>query len=489
MAAAALRSLYVWISFILSFITLALAQDENQFIYNGFLEAKLHLGGNANIYLDGLLQLTNTSERQQGYAFHPSPIKFNTSSPQSLSFSTYFVFAMVPGSLNYSGHCMTFVMSPSMDFSGATVAEHLGLFNRSNNGLLKNHVLAVQLDTVVTPKFDYLSAEHVGVDVNSLISNDSALVTYFSDNEGKNKSLKLVSGNRTQVWIDYNGADKLLNVTLAPISVPKPSRPLLSTVIDLSQILLDSMYVGFTASTGTISNNHYALGWSFNRSGKANNLDVSKLPSLPSPPPLSPLSIPPQKGRQKLEPMIIVSAVALVVVLITIGGAVYTGGRRNMRKYMKTGKENAVLIGSPTRLSTKQPKILLYTDLNGKLGDFGLARLYDHGSNPETTTLARSPAYMAPELLRTGKANTSTDNRGAILEASDPRLEGLYVEEQMKLVLKLGLFCSHPNPTTRPSMRQVMQYLDGDAKFPDISIDLLGRIKFVPNFIASGRSQ
>ncbi|KAL5747898.1 hypothetical protein ACOSP7_024917 [Xanthoceras sorbifolium] len=58
--------------------------------------------------------------------------------------------------------------------------------------------------------------------------------------------------------------------------------------------------------------------------------------------------------------------------------------------------------------------------------------------------------------------------RGAILEASDPRLEGTYAADQMELVLKLGMFCSHPIPEARPSMRQVMQYLDGEAKLPDI---------------------
>ena len=60
-------------------------------------------------------------------------------------------------------------------------------------------------------------------------------------------------------------------------------------------------------------------------------------------------------------------------------------------------------------------------------------------------------------------------SKGAIVDSSDPRLEGLYVEEQLELVLKLGLLCSHPNPAARPSMRNIMQYLDGDAKFPDIS--------------------
>ncbi|XP_031270508.1 L-type lectin-domain containing receptor kinase IV.2-like [Pistacia vera] len=161
----------------------------------------------------------------------------------------------------------------------------------------------------------------------------------------------------------------------------------------------------------------------------------------------------------------------------------------------------------------KPGNILLDVDLSGKLGDFGLARFYDHGSNPKTTNLIGTLCYLAPELLRIGKATThqsstttSTDvfafaacmleaacgrkpmaidpeninlvdwvidcwKRGNILDATDPRLEGLYAEEQMELVLKLGLFCSHPNPAARPSMRQVMQYLDGDVMLPHITPD------------------
>ncbi|CAK9142175.1 unnamed protein product, partial [Ilex paraguariensis] len=114
-----------------------------------------------------------------------------------------------------------------------------------------------------------------------------------------------------------------------------------------------------------------------------------------------------------------------------------------------------------------------------------------------------------PELVRTGKATTSTDvfafgafmlevacgkrplkvqgltddmvlvqwvmekwKGEAILEASDPRLGGDFVVEEMELVLKLGLLCSHYNPMTRPSMRQVMRHLDGDAMLPEVFMDI-----------------
>ena len=61
--------------------------------------------------------------------------------------------------------------------------------------------------------------------------------------------------------------------------------------------------------------------------------------------------------------------------------------------------------------------------------------------------------------------------KGSIIDASDPRLEGNYVVEEMELVLKLGLLCSHSSPATRPSMRQVMQFLDDNVDLPELPHD------------------
>ncbi|XP_044504492.1 L-type lectin-domain containing receptor kinase I.8-like [Mangifera indica] len=622
--AAAKRSLHFSVILYLCLISIAIAQDENQFIYHGFNEAKLRLGGIANVLPSGLLQLTNISEIQTGRAFYQFPIKFNISSSQSLSFSTNFVFAVVPPEFDLSGQGMAFVISPTTDFSKAVATGYLGLFNISNNGHSTNHIFAVELDTVQSVEFEDINGNHVGIDVNSLTSVDSAPAAYFSDKEGKNESLDLASGNPTQIWIDYNGVEKLLNVTLAPIRIPKPKKPLLSKLIDLSEILLDSMYVGFSASTGTRESEHYILGWSFNETGQSQSLDISKLPSLP----------PTRKASGKTDPLIIILPVAALVVLIIIGGAVYIVRKKkyeevseewekeygphrlsykNLYEATKGFKDKEVIgqggfgkvyrgvlpssnvqiavkritldldqgmkqfvaeIVSMGRLrhrnlvqlqgysrrkgelllvyeympngsldkilySNKKPglnwfqrfqilrgvasgllylheeceqvvlhrdikpgNILLDGDLNAKLGDFGFARLYDHGSHPQTTNLVGTVGYLAPEMLKTGKATTGTDvyafgvcmlvvacgrkpielgkenlvdwvvdfwYRGDILDASDPRLEGIYDRGQMSLVLKLGLYCLDYNPETRPSMKQVMQYLDGDAVLPNVA--------------------
>jgi serine/threonine protein kinase len=131
--------------------------------------------------------------------------------------------------------------------------------------------------------------------------------------------------------------------------------------------------------------------------------------------------------------------------------------------------------------------------MNARLGDFGLARSHDHGADAHTTRVAGTWGYIAPELVRLGKATKVTDvfalgvlmmevtcgkqpiwvnnhgeplalgdwvleawQSGSIIHAVDRRLDD-YVEE-IALVMKLGLLCSHPSPNARPCMRLVMQY-------------------------------
>uniref|UniRef100_A0A0D9WV79 non-specific serine/threonine protein kinase n=1 Tax=Leersia perrieri TaxID=77586 RepID=A0A0D9WV79_9ORYZ len=63
-----------------------------------------------------------------------------------------------------------------------------------------------------------------------------------------------------QVWLEYNGDSRQINVTIAPIKMAKPVKPLLSTYCNLSTVLTDMAYVGFSSSTA---------------------IDTSKLPKLP----------------------------------------------------------------------------------------------------------------------------------------------------------------------------------------------------------------
>ncbi|KAG1355337.1 L-type lectin-domain containing receptor kinase IV.2 [Cocos nucifera] len=625
------------LSFILGMYLLAgiTATKYDDFTYNGFNSSELYLDGVAVIMPNGLLRLTNTTKNQQGHAFHKVPLHFkNTSDGNVYSFSTCFVFAIRPEHPDVSGHGLAFVLSPAKGFPGAMPNQYLGLFNSSNNGNSSNHVLAVELDTIANMEFGDIDGNHVGIDVNGLRSINAAPASYFIGKTGKFNNLTLISGEPMQVWVDYSNPEKKLNVTISPISVPKPSRPLLSSSVNLSSVILDTMYVGFSSSTGSILTSHYVLGWSFKMNGQPAALNLSSLPSLPS-----------KRHRRKLTSLIIWLALGVVVFiaitascisyiirrraryaevveewelehrthrfsykelfkstkgfreenLLGVGGfgRVYKGelptsktevavkrishdSKQGMREFVGEIASNSQLrhrnlvqlVGysrrkgelllvyefmsngsldkflydtyKPTTLSWSQrlkiirgvasgllymheeweqivvhrdikaSNVLLDGEMNAKLGDFGLSRLYDHGSDPQITHVVGTFGYIAPELTKTGMATTSTDvfafgvfilevvcgrrpilqqespdlhlvdwvwrswRNGVILEVTDARLGGDYDPEEVELILKIGLFCSNPVRAARPTMRQAMQLLDGDLSLPEISKDERG---------------
>ncbi|XP_002534539.2 L-type lectin-domain containing receptor kinase IV.1 [Ricinus communis] len=618
--------LVILISFLVS---LADSQDLS-FTYNGFRSANLSLDGIAAITSNGLLRLTNHTKQQKGHAFYPNPITFERPlNGSAVTFSTTFVFAIVSEIPDLSGHGIAFVISPKRGLPESLPSQYLGLFNENNNGNDTNHVVAVELDTIYSSEFGDINDNHVAIDINGLRSVQSAAAGYHANPGNRTTNLSLISGKPMQLWVEYDGAKKQLNVTLAPIKIGKPSVPLLSLTRDLSPILQNTMYVGFSSSTGSVLTSHYVLGWSYKMNGQAQPLDLSALPKLPR--------IGPKKRSKFVT--IGVPAISISSILIAISGSVYfirrkrkfaeeledweldywphrfkykdlyiatkgfkdkellgSGGfgrvykgvlpipkleiavkrvshetrqgmkvfiaeivsigrlrHRNLvtllgycrRKgelllvydYMPNGSLDKYLYDQPEvtlnwsqrfkvikgvasglfylheeweqvviHRDVKASNVLLDGEMNARLGDFGLARLYDHGTDPQTTHVVGTFGYLAPEHTRTGKATTKTDVfsfgafllevasgrrpiersttpediisvdwvfscwiRGEIVEAKDPNLGTDFIAEEVELVLKLGLLCSHAEPEARPSMRQVMQILERDIPLPELS--------------------
>ncbi|KAI9112181.1 hypothetical protein K1719_016704 [Acacia pycnantha] len=456
------------------------------------------MDGISEINSNGLLQLTNETRQEKGHAFYPIPIAFRDSS----SFSTTFVFAIRPEYRTLSGHGIAFVISPAKVLPGYYI-------NRSQ---LQN--------------------------------------------------LTLISGLPMQVWVDYDGGKRQISVTIAPIKVNKPETPLLTLYQDLSQILKNPSYVGFSSSTGSVLTSHYVLGWSFKLNGMAQNLVISQLPKLP------------RLGGRKRSMMLPIGLplLSLCVIFLVASSVVYyiyrkmkfseikeeweqdyganrfkykdlyiatkgfkdkellgRGGfgrvykgtiptsklevavkkvshesRQGMREFvaeivsigrfrhrnlvpllgycrrkgelilvydfMPNGSLDKYLHNQPNvtlnwtqrfniikgvasglcylheecekvviHRDIKASNVLLDSELNGRLGDFGLARLYDHGSDPQTTHVVGTLGYLAPEHTRTGRATTRSD---------------VFAFE------------------IRPRMRQVVQYLNGEVPLPDISSSL-----------------
>lgn len=171
--------------------------------------------------------------------------------------------------------------------------------------------------------------------------------------------------------------------------------------------------------------------------------------------------------------------------------------------YLHNGCEKRVI-----HRDIKASNIMLDSDFNARLGDFGLARTIqlNEKTHHSTKGIAGTPGYMAPESFHTGKATVETDiyafgvlilevvcgrkpghqneeneyhsglvewvwehhKMDRITEVIDHRLNNEFDEDQAECIVMLGLACCHPNPYERPSMRTALQVLTGEVAAPAV---------------------
>ncbi|TQD71141.1 hypothetical protein C1H46_043336 [Malus baccata] len=256
------------------------------FVFNGFNSSDmLLLYSNATVE-SRTLTLTNNTNFSIGRALYKS--KIPTKDPNSSyvhPFSTSFIFSIAPYKNTLPGHGLVFIFVPETGIKGTSSSQHLGLFNRTNDGKSDNHVFGVEFDVFKNEEFGDINDNHVGVDVNSLKSVEAHEAGFWPENsdgsdEKSFKKLKLNSGENYQVWIDYK--DLLINVTMVRAGAKRPKTPLLSFGYNLSGVFKDEMFVGFTSSTGQLVESHKILAWSFSNSNfsLSESLITSGLPSF-----------------------------------------------------------------------------------------------------------------------------------------------------------------------------------------------------------------
>lgn len=148
----------------------------------------------------------------------------------------------------------------------------------------------------------------------------------------------------------------------------------------------------------------------------------------------------------------------------------------------------------------KTCNIMLDGEFNAKLGDFGLAEVYEHSSiTREATIPAGTMGYLAPEYVYSGVPTVKTDvysfgvvvlevatgrrpvdddgtvivdwvwnlwEKGRLIEAADLRLDEKYEGGDMERMLMVGLACVHPNHAKRPTVKEAARILRGEAPLP-----------------------
>ncbi|XP_057795215.1 probable L-type lectin-domain containing receptor kinase S.7 [Salvia miltiorrhiza] len=204
----------------------------------------------------GLTRELQVPSSSSGSVIFNDPIAlFDPDTNVTASFSTRFSFSIHNLNPASFGDGLTFFLSPNNRTSGSP-GGYLGLVNSSQ--LTNNRFVAVEFDTKLDLHFDDPDENHVGLDIDSLISIETANPMLWA--------VDLKSGNVITSWIDYTSGKKKLEVFLSYSSF-KPEQPLLSVDIDLSDYLKELMFVGFSASTEGSTELHFIENWSFRTTG------------------------------------------------------------------------------------------------------------------------------------------------------------------------------------------------------------------------------
>ncbi|CAO2185768.1 unnamed protein product [Urochloa humidicola] len=181
--------------------------------------------------------------------------------------------------------------------------------------------------------------------------------------------------------------------------------------------------------------------------------------------------------------------------------------RYNMVKDIATGLHYVHHEYEPRVLhrDIKANNIMIDSSFQGRLGDFGLACVVAEGKNSYTDIGAPGTlGFRAPEYIHSGKATTKSDifafgvlileivtgkvaidaqyrhitdwvwhlhKEGRLLDATDPLLTTEFHPSDAGRLLLLGLACSNPNPSDRPTMEKALQTITKSEPPPDVPLE------------------
>ncbi|KAF9589298.1 hypothetical protein IFM89_022368 [Coptis chinensis] len=495
----------------LNFPSCGEAAEDFSFDFASFSLRNLTLLGDSYLRngVVGLTRELGVPSSSSGSVLCTTPIPFfDPETNISASFSTRFSFSITNASPGSFGDGLAFFLSSDSQTLGSS-GGYLGLVNSSQ--LTKNKFFAIEFDTRLDALFNDPNDNHIGLDLESLISIQTADVS--------SRGIDLKSGNSITAWIDYDNIRKALKVWMSYSSF-KPDNPVLSVEgFDLSKYYQEFMFVGFSASTEGSTERHLIEEWTFRtrglqsliprRSSHPHNVSDNSVSTSTSIP-VIPIPSSSNNKRKKLGLGLGLAGPAFVCLALVVFGWI------SVKKLKKANADNSF---KPELLNS--PRQFPYTELKEATKGFHSSRILGYGSfgtvykavctqSGATFAVKRSKhthegktefiaelsiiaclrhknlvqlqgwccekgeLLLVYEYMPNGSLDKKMVNlvdwvwglhsEGNLIEAADKRLNREFVEEGMIKLLLVGLSCANPSSTERPSIRRVLQILNSEAE-------------------------
>ncbi|WJX17721.1 hypothetical protein P8452_07601 [Trifolium repens] len=392
------------------------------------------------------------------------------------SFNTNFVLNIGPQT-SPGGEGIAFVIASDTTLPENSDGQWLGIVNASTNGTYQARILAVEFDTRQSSTEDGPN-NHVGININSISSLKQTSLS--------NTKVNLSSGKDVIIRIEYFNDVISVFGSMNVNSQDSMETLLVSPILNLSYYFTQEVYVGFSASTSSYTELNCVKSWEFD------GVDI---------------------GDKKSDLWMLIT-IPIVLLMMIIGGLVFFFLYFQRKKNLEIEKDTYGGIEDQIQHSSLAPKKYRLTELmratggfshQNKLGEGGFGMVYKG-----------TPGYMAPESFLTGRATVETDvyafgvlvlevvcgrrpgnvfaqedyknsivyqvwelfGKGKIVSVVDKRIsceehevERVKWEEEIEIVLVLGLACCHPNPNERPSMKTVLMVLNGEVSPPNVPME------------------